>query len=357
MPLERPSLLAIRERLLANLDAEIPGVQARLPRSILEILASTAALGIHGTYGFGVSIARDLFPDSAQGDALDRLASLYGLERRPDDFAEVVITFSGVPQTSLPEGTRLVRDSDALELRTTLGSSTGSGGPLQPLTVAQPLSPGRIEVVPGESYTFVDPPLGIDATATHGLTNSLGADGESDTELRERLLARLAAPAQGGNPTDFRLWALEVPGVTRAFVRRPDPTAGAPADRTVAVRLANDDEDPPVAAAGTVTEVQSLLDARAPVGALVDVQSVTVRDLDPEIAVVPDTQEVREAVEAELRALLLREGSPGATIPLSRFGEAISSAPGETDHSILSPAAPEVVGDDEVLRVGTITWA
>ena len=45
-----------------------------------------------------------------------------------------------------------------------------------------------------------------------------GADVESDEDLRARVLFRKRNPPHSGSKSDYIAWALEVPGVTRAFV-------------------------------------------------------------------------------------------------------------------------------------------
>ncbi|MEN4576618.1 hypothetical protein ABEH22_14620, partial [Pantoea agglomerans] len=70
----------------------------------------------------------------------------------------------------------------------------------------------------------------------------------------------------------------------------------------------------------------------------------------------PDTEEVRYAVEAELRSMMLRDGVPEGVLKLSRISEAISIATGEFSHTLVSPAADVLIAKGEVGVVGTISW-
>jgi uncharacterized phage protein gp47/JayE len=63
------------------------------------------------------------------------------------------------------------------------------------------------------------------------------------------------------------------------------------------------------------------------------------------LSVTPDTEAVREAVRAELRDLVAREGAPGAVLYRSHLSEAVSLAVGETDHTLYQPAADIHVPD------------
>ena len=66
--------------------------------------------------------------------------------------------------------------------------------------------------------TLDSPIVGVNASAnvTAGALTG-GADAEDDDSLRARLLARIKEPPQGGSKADYVTWALEVPGVTRAW--------------------------------------------------------------------------------------------------------------------------------------------
>jgi uncharacterized phage protein gp47/JayE len=71
--------------------------------------------------------------------------------------------------------------------------------------------------------------------------------------------------------------------------------------------------------------------------------------------------DVKTNIQNELTDLLKHEGDPGGTLLISHVREAISSALGEIDHTLnlwdgASPADLSI-GYDEVLVLGTITWA
>jgi uncharacterized phage protein gp47/JayE len=65
---------------------------------------------------------------------------------------------------------------------------------------------------------------------------------------------------------------------------------------------------------------------------------------------------VQAAVLAELQDLLLREATPGGTLLLSHIRAAISSAAGETDFVLTSPAANVTNTTGNMCTMGTITW-
>ncbi|RYE88861.1 MAG: baseplate J protein, partial [Oxalobacteraceae bacterium] len=58
----------------------------------------------------------------------------------------------------------------------------------------------------------------------------------------------------------------------------------------------------------------------------------------------------------ELRDLLVREAAPGKTLLLSHIREAVSTAAGETDHVLVSPAANVVPPTGHMPTFGSIAW-
>jgi uncharacterized phage protein gp47/JayE len=202
------------------------------------------------------------------------------------------------------------------------------------------------------SLSFDTPIAGVSVSATvdaAGLT--AGADIEADDDLRARLLARIQTPPHGGAAHDYIAWALEVAGVTRAWVYPAELGLG-----TITVRFVRDDDASPIPDAAEVLAVQAYIDSVRPVTAVVTVAAPIAVPLNFTIDITPDTAAIRAAIEAELRDLLLREAEPGATILLSHIREAISLATGESDHILTAPAANVTHTTGEMATFGAITW-
>ena len=113
----------------------------------------------------------------------------------------------------------------------------------------------------GPSLTFVSPVAGVTGTATVGAGGLLnGAEAEADVDLRSRLLARIRQPAQGGAASDYLTWALEVSGISRAWVYPQELGAG-----TVTVRVVSDAAvGGLIPGAAKIAEVQAWINARRP---------------------------------------------------------------------------------------------
>jgi uncharacterized phage protein gp47/JayE len=206
--------------------------------------------------------------------------------------------------------------------------------------------------VAGQSLSLVSPIAGVSATALAGDLVG-GADLEDDDALRVRLLARIQNPPQGGAAADYIAWALQVPGVTRAWCYPEEMGIG-----TVTVRFVRDNDASPIPDAGEVAAVQTAIDAHRPVTAHVTVVAPTAAPLNFGIqALTPNTADVQAAVQAELQDLLLREAVPGGTILLSHIRAAISAATNETDYVLLSPTANVTNPAGSMSTMGAITWS
>ncbi|MEO1700405.1 MAG: baseplate J/gp47 family protein, partial [Planctomycetota bacterium] len=185
-----------------------------------------------------------------------------------------------------------------------------------------------------------------------------GADVESDDELRGRVLARLRNPGQGGNQADYVRWALEVPGVTRAWCHPLLNGFG-----TVGLSFMRDGDPDPFPSPEAVAQVLTYVDERRPAGMIgVEVFAPTPIPLELTLSIEPDSIQVRTLVEEALAELVYLEGGPTPRepqtfLPLSRISEAISSVDGERSHSIQSPAAPPSVTPRQLLVPGAITWS
>ena len=201
--------------------------------------------------------------------------------------------------------------------------------------------------------TMASPITGIDTNVTVAAGGLVGgADLEDPEDLRVRLLDRIRVQPLGGAETDYIKWALEVPGVTRAWVY---PNHLGPG--TVGLRFVRDDDPGSIIpSAGEVTEVQDYIDILRPVTADFLAIAPVAAPLAFTIDITPDTAAIRSAVEAELTDLIRRAAEPGGTLYLSQINEAISIATGETDHTLTVPAANVTTGTGILTTMGAITW-
>lgn len=351
MAFARPTLTEIIDRVLADIGSRVVGVEgAVLRRSLLGIIGRAEAGAAHQLYGYIDWVSRQVIPDTADGEWLERWAKIWGITRKPATFAVGSITFTGSNGTLVPDGT-LVQRQDGIQYATQGDGTISSGSAVIPVLAVS--SGEGSNTSSGVSMVLVSPIAGVQSGVTVAAGGiSGGDDAESDPRLLERLLQRIQSPPQGGAVADYILWALEVPDVTRAWVYPMQMGAG-----TVTVLFVTDD-DPGgiIPGTGKVSDVQSHIDAERPVTAEVFVAAPVADPLNMTIKIQPNTAAVQAAVQAELVDLLVRDSAPGQPILISRLREAVSIAAGEANNQIVSPTADVAAATGHMAVLGTITW-
>ena len=342
----RPTLAQLvaraREDLLSRLALDDP-----LRRSDAEAYALVNAGSAHGLYGYLAWIANQVIIDTAEAEFLERWAAIWGITRKPAAPATGTVSFTVLAGAVIPSGT-LVQAFDGQQYATTTDAAGSVPTFTTPIQAVVAGAAGNRTI--GQTLTLVSPIAGVQATATAGLLSG-GADVEEDAALRTRLLTRIRKPPQGGDADDYVGWALEVPGVTRAWCY---PLALG--DGTVVVRFMRDNEIPSIPDAGEVATVQAYIDARRPVTAAVTVAAPIAAPIAFTIHLNPDTAAIRATVQAELSDLLLREAIPNGSILLSHIQEAISIAAGEVDHTLTVPATDVTNTGGNISTMGAISW-
>ena len=347
MPIDRPTLTELIAQTQADALARAQ-LDDPLRRADALVYSRVLAGLIHGIYGLIDWISKQVIPDTAEKEYLRRWATFWGVAPKAADFASGTATFTVQAGASIPAGT-LVRSLDDQQYETTADAVGVVPTYTAPLRAKVAGAAGNRTA--GQTVTLVSPVGGVQTSAIAGALSG-GADPEQDDALRARLLARISMPPQGGSRNDYKTWALEVPGVTRAWVSPNELGAG-----TVVVRFVRDADASLIPDAGEVATVQAYIDERRPITANPTAMAPTEAPLNFTITgLVPDTPTQRAAVEAELADLVRREAEPGGTLLLSRIRAAISSTAGETDYSLLAPVANVVAATGAITTMGVVTW-
>lgn len=349
MPYSRPTLQEIISRTSADAVARL-GLEELLRRDDVQVLARVLSGASHSLHGHVAWLAEQVIIDTAEAEYLERWANIWGVERKPAAAAVGNVTITGSNGTVVPAGTSLVR-TDGVEYTTDAEATIASGTATAAVTAVVAGAAGNAVAGVAVNLTTAIAGLSSQATVASGGLVS-GADIETDDALRARLLARIQAPPHGGASADYVAWALEVAGVTRAWVYPAELGLG-----TVTVRFVRDDDASIIPDAAEVTAVQTYIDARRPVTADVTVAAPVAVPLNLTIQLTPNTSVVQAAVQAELADLLRREAEPGGTILISHIREAISLAAGETNHVLTVPSADVTHTTGQIATLGTITWA
>lgn len=347
MAYKRPSLPDLIGRVDQDLLSRIEGSQAALRMRSTRALATAEAGLVHGLYGYLQWLERQLFPETCDDDLLHLHSA--GVPRRQEEYAVGRAAFEGSDDSVIVEGTRLQRDGH--EYETTEEAVIEGGTATAEVRALEAGSDGDQEA--GAELRLVSPVPGVSGQALvdeNGLSG--GADRESFESWRDRILLRRARIPRGGAEGDWEGWALDVPGVTRAW---EDPLGMGPGSVVLRI-MADDASDGPLPSQQLLDATLEYIQARKNVTAKIYVVAPDTEEFVPELTVTPDTEEVRSAASAALADLVEREGEPGGTLLISRIRSAISLAPGVEDYDLQSPTA-NVEHDTGVLPVwGGVTW-
>lgn len=354
MPFARPTPQQLRDRLAGEVEAALPGADARTRRSVEGVLIRAVAIASHGLHDHLAWGAQQIHARSAEVEELDAHAAEWGITRRPAVASRGAVTFAGTAGAVIPAGTELRRPDDR-RFTVDADAVVEVGGTVSAVVTA--MLPGAAGDTPaGARLALVAPIAGVQGQATVAAgAVAGGADEEGDEGLRLRVLERKQAPPHGGNAADYRGWVREiVGGEAPVWVYRNHLGLG-----TVGICFLMPDRSIP--SAQTVAAVQAHLadpeDGEAPATAMPTAFPPVAAAVAFTIALEPDDAATRAAVQEELRDFFLREAEPGGTIPRSRYMAAISAAAGEYSHQVTAPAGDVVSAAGHIARLGVITWA
>lgn len=354
MAWSRPTLGQIIARVEADIVGALGVIGALVARTVEYILARALAGLSHEMHGRIEYLATHAVPWNAKGDDLKSWCALFGVVPKPAAWASGPMNLTGAPGAVIPAGTVFVR-ADGARFVSGLSATIGGSG-LGVVGVEAEIAGAAGNTPTGAPFSIFAPVAGLSSAV--GSTISGGADAETDPELFARLQQRIANPPQGGSKDDYERWALEVPGVTRAWVYPLQDVNGAAEDGRVTVRFVRDNDSSIFPDAGEVAAVLAYITApyRAPAGAKVSVAAPAQAAWDFTISLTPNTPETRAAVEANVREFFARESEPGVALPRSKYLEAVSLATGVLDSAVTAPTGNITASPGTLAVPGTFTF-
>ncbi|AGE86195.1 baseplate J/gp47 family protein [Cronobacter sakazakii] len=342
-----PNLIAtIRSDLLTRFETDVV-----LRRLDAEVYSRVMAAAVHTLYGYLDYLARNMLPDLADEEWLSRHGNLKQVPRKQATTASGYARWESVSSgITLPAGTEMQTDEQK-QYVTTADATVNDEGVLRALIEAVDAGTGG-NLDDKTPLRLMTPVAGLSSTC-YAESVEGGTDLETLEDWRSRIMARWYYTPQGGADADYRIWATDVAGITRAWVFRHHAGRG-----TVGVMPANSDLDNPVPDETLIDAVKQYILPLAPVaGSGLFVFPPTLRKIDFEIALAKDTPAIRAAVTKEIKSALFRDGEPSGKIYLSRISEAISLATDQFAHRLISPAKDVELGTYELPVIGEITWS
>lgn len=224
MPYQRPTLSELRSRNQKFITSELKNTGQLLRFSNLRIMADMDAGMSHLHFSYLDWIATQSNPFTAEGEWLAAWGALKSVYQKDATAATgKVVKFNGVAGRNIPAGSLLNRINGVqykLDRSVTIGDDrTGTGS----ITAVFPDIGSSLTAAdanaPANTALSLDSAIdGVDNTviATEAITG--GANMESQEAFRQRVLQAYQSIAEGGSEDDYKRWALEVSGVTRAWV-------------------------------------------------------------------------------------------------------------------------------------------
>lgn len=195
--------------ILADMLSRIPDTYDKRDTSPIPTALGPSAWGLEGFYLVLNTVQGQAYVQTAQGDALDMLAVIAGIQRRMATSAVRL----GVFNMAVPIGARFSVPSGEDSINFTVTKATETANQFQ-LTAE---TPGSI----GNSYTGpILPITTIPGLTSAQLTDMLipGEDTEEDDAFRTRIVERLNERPYGGNIADYRTWLDDIDGIGPAQV-------------------------------------------------------------------------------------------------------------------------------------------
>lgn len=345
-----PTFAAIRDALLRDIRNQLPDADTGADSDYF-IRTSSVASAVEGLYQHQAWIVRQIFPDTADREYLELHARIRNLSRKPSVAAAGQVMLTGTVGAVAASGLS-AKAADGREYLTSVAGVIGADGTLT-VAAAAVVAGVAGNAAASTAVTLTTAPAGIASAATI-VSMTGGVDEESDGELLARLLDLIRRPPAGGNQYDYRRWALEVAGVSSAYVYPLRRGLG-----TVDVVITSAGGLP---SAQTVTDTQAHIDAVRPVTAKGSLAlAPTVKSVDVTVAVkltgttlASITTAITNALAAHFAAL-----APGETVFKSRIEAIVSDLSGVVDRSVTVPAANIVPVVDAAMvewcRLGVIT--
>jgi len=293
-----PTISQIRDQIISDIEGKIGQTIPALPKAFFRVLATALAGAISLLYRFGAWIYEQIFPQTADAEALSRIGEQYGIIRAPATTSKLTATATGANDTIIPAGTLWQRDGIVYQQLADVDIAAGVAN----ITIEALTSGSNTNITTWLTVTLVTPISGVENDATIASTVIEGEDVETLETYRSRIIQRLQQRPQGGATPDYIAWALEVAGIVKAFAFRTN-------DGEVTVYPLQSLTTNRIPDAGKLTEVQTYLNdtSRKPLCANVLAVAMTERVITPTVtAVQPDNIAMRTAIEEAWDAYLKR---------------------------------------------------
>jgi hypothetical protein len=292
MNLQTPTTKEVSDNIVAQMQAEFNQVIPLAPKSFIRVLAKVLAGLYVMLFKYGGWSALQSFVSSASidqttinGVAISPLTEWGRLVGAGDPIsstqAELGVSVTVTTQGgTLPAGTPLVGANNGVTYLTVSVVALNAAAVFAAVRAVSDQTGGdgsgaigNLDF--GDIISFVNPLGQVEGDTSVSAKTVTGADGETTTSYRQRILDRFQKRPQGGAYADYELWGEEVPGIAAVY-----PYTGSDPGQVTVYAEAEDTVDglptsPQMSAVAAAIELDSAgLATRRPAGALVTVVSI-----------------------------------------------------------------------------------
>ncbi len=320
-----PTFEEIRSTILNDITAQNKNADISVDSDNYIRASSLAALA-EGLYAHQSWIVRQIFPDTSDREFLEQHAAIRDMFRKGATYSEGEAEIFGEKGRIIPKDTEIkVQD----RYFTTLEATTLKNEKAEVRIKAKEKGASSNFHI-SQGGMLIAAPAGIRSECI--VTTRGGTDVETDAELLARYLELVRRPPAGGNKYDYRKWALEVPGITNAYVYPLRRGLG-----TVDIAVTSGDDLP---TQSVIEACQKHID---------DVRSVTAKH---SYVVAPKVLRVDLDITVKLQGITLDDArvsikialddhfarvAPGETLVISQIEALISDQVGIVDRKLVKP--------------------
>ncbi|MBJ9157422.1 baseplate J/gp47 family protein [Citrobacter sp. FDAARGOS_156] len=379
MPFKRKTLSELRDENRNFLQAELKNVGALLRFANLKVVADMDAGMAHLHYGYLDYMALQSNPFTATGEHLAGWMALKRVYRKPASAAKSKdVKAVGAANCIIPTGTILNRGDgyqytvDAeIKIQVT-GEGHGEITAVLPDVTDDVTGGGANGNADAGTVLTLDINIaGVESQLTLIEATTGGADIEDEEAFRSRGLLSWQEPPQGGSDTDYKKWALEVSGVTRAWVKRRLNGAGTVGVYIMCDENLNDgfpvgsdgisqlDDWGAVKASGDQLTVADHIYPLQTDTAIIFVCSPIRKTINFEIAGIKDADStVVSNIKEALKSLFFDESNPDGSgkVDLSDINKSISNVDGTKGYILNSPSSNITFNIGEIPVLGEVKF-
>ena len=213
-----PALAENRETFISAYEAESQSTVSRTQVSWIYVLATVYGACASLIYKAVAWAVKQIFPQTADEDMLNYMAEVRGMTRKQGENAVLRLVITGDVTTVIPAGSLWSIGKLIYEQETTITLS-GSTGTVD----IDALEVGKEYNQTAGTEAFLNSPIAGVESAEVDSVHTEGKDEESLEDFRSRIISRLQYLPQGGSAADYISWAMEVPGIVKAFAATGGP--------------------------------------------------------------------------------------------------------------------------------------